>query len=165
MDTLLTAHVSLCKTNTLGCITGRLACTSQEVVFFLCSAQARHICSAGSTSGFLSARETWAHWSEYSRGGDGGLEHMTYKEKLWDLGLCLEEKEVIAANNYPMGEPRNLWSWSLELVLLWAGGWTGGWCLFNLSYSFFMWPCCMKAKTERKPVGTETPLSTWWKEK
>lgn len=122
--------------------------------------------------------ECWVHfWAPQCQGNMGTLEWAQQRWPAW-LGagahdirgetlrlrsVCLEEKEVIAAYNYLMGEPRNLRSWSLELVRLWAGGWTESRCLFKLSYSFFMWPCCVKAKTERKPVCLET--STWWKEK
>lgn len=79
----------------LGLHIGRLASTSQEEVIFLWSAQARHFWNVGFTSGPFSARETWAHWSEHSRGDqpDWGLEHMVYREKLWDLGLFAFRKK------------------------------------------------------------------------
>ena len=68
---------------------------SQEVVFPLCSAQARHTWSAGSSSGLPSARETWTYWSEHSRGDQPswGLEHVAYEEKLQDFGLFAFKKK------------------------------------------------------------------------
>lgn len=65
------------------------------MVFFFCSAQARHIWSAGSTLGLLSTRETWAHWSEYSRGdqpGWGYAAHDIWGETLRLGTICLQEK-------------------------------------------------------------------------
>lgn len=98
-------------------------------------------------------------WSQRRPAGLGSGTHDIRGETMRLGTVCPQEKEVIAVYNYLMGDHRNLWSWSLELVLLWAGGWIRGRCPF-----FFHVTVLYEGK-DREKTRVCRPLSTWGKEK
>ncbi|GAB0176303.1 hypothetical protein GRJ2_000095500 [Grus japonensis] len=100
VDTTLTmsqqcALVAKVSNSLLGCVRLSTASGSREAILILCSALVRHTCSAGSSPGLPSTRETWTYWSSSSKGhkDDYGLRAPDIRRvRVRELGLFSLEK-------------------------------------------------------------------------